>query len=406
MASQGGARPHGGQAAGIALLPARLLAAGWRAFAGRPSLWLASIVGFGFAYGTLLTVVAVGTGLEQTLAANVRNDRAVVMRLGAPTESGSSLLRDQVDVGVGNDGVAIRSPEFLILARDAAMKRAGATGPVVVRGVTEAGFEIRPEVRLVAGRMFRPGLNEVVVGVGAAHTFEGLHVGGEFSHYDFEKATWEVVGHFAADGSSYESEIWVDLHASQQMYRGGSNMLSVAWLQLETPEVLVPLRRELQDDPRYPVDLLSERSLVERRSGVALDRARVFGYAVGAVLGIGALFMGLGVAHTISAQARETVGLLATLGFPPSAIGGCITAVTLALCVAGCALGAVVAFAGLGGLTSSTVDGYGLQLSFAFGLDVRDCLGAASLMFGAALFGALAALVTASKSALGQLAPL
>lgn len=388
------------------MLSARLLVAGWRAFAGRPSLWLASIVGFGFASGTLLVVVAVGTGLERTLAASVRSDRAVVMRLGAPAESGSSLLREQVDVGVGNDGIVVRSPEFLIFARDIAMKRTGASGPVIVRGVTEAGLAIRPEVRVVAGRMFRPGLNEAVVGLGAVRTFEGLHLGGEFSHYNFEKATWKVVGHFAAAGSGYESEIWVDLHASQQMYRGGSNMLSVVWLQLEAPEALAPLRRELQDDPRYPVDVHSERSLVERRSGVALDRARAFGYMVAGVLGIGALFMGLGVAHSVSAQARDAVGLLATLGFPRGAIAGCITTATLAFCAAGCALGAAVAFGVLGGLTSSTVDGYGLQLSFAFGLDVRDCLVAASLMLGTALLGALVDVLTSSGHSPGQPAPL
>ena len=64
------------------MLSARLLVVGWRAFAGRPSLWLASIVGFGFASATLLVVVAIGTGLERTLAASVRSDRAVVMRPG------------------------------------------------------------------------------------------------------------------------------------------------------------------------------------------------------------------------------------------------------------------------------------------------------------------------------------
>ena len=389
------------------MLTVRLLVAGWRAFAGQPSLWLASTIGFGFASGTLLAVVAVGTGLESTFAAGVGKDRAVVMRLGAPAESGSSLLREQVDVGVGNDGIAVRSPEFLILARDVAMKRTGASGPVIVRGVTEAGLAIRPEVRLVAGRMFRPGLNEAVVGVGAVRMFEGLHLGGEFSHYNFEKATWKVVGHFAAAGSSYESEVWVDLHASQQMYRGGSNMLSVVWLQLEAPEALVPLRRELQDDPRYPVDVHSEQSIVERRSGVAVDRARAFGYAVAAVLGIGALFMGLGVAHSVSAQARETVGLLAILGFPRRAIAGCVTTVTLAFCAAGCALGAAIAAGVLGALSSSTVDGYGLQLSFTFGLDIHDCLAAASLMLGMALLGSLLDAVISSKAPPRlQLAPL
>lgn len=388
------------------MLAARLLVAGWRVFTGQPSLWLASTVGFGFACGTLLLVVAVGTGLERTLSASVRNDRAVIMRLGVPAESGSSLLRDEVDVGVGDDGIAVRSPEFLTFARDVAMKRAGAFGPVIVRGVTEAGLAIRPEIRLVAGRMFRPGLNEAVVGVGAVRTFEGLHVGGEFSHYDFEKATWKVVGHFVADGSSHESEIWVALHASQQMYRGGSNMLSVVWLRLEAPELLASLRQELQDDPRYPVDVLSERSLVERRSGVALDRAKAFGYAVGAVLGIGALFMGLGVAHTVSAQARAGVALLATLGFPRRAIAACITIATLAFCAAGCVLGAAVAFGVLGGLTSSTVDGYRLQLSFAFRLDVRDCLAAAALMLGTAFVGAVLDSVVSSKSPLRrQLVP-
>ena len=131
-----------------------------------------------------------------------------------------------------------------------------------MRGVEPTAFAIRDGFEIVAGRAFVPGRNEVIVGTAAANQFVGLEVG---DRKRWGENTWEVVGHFTANGSVYESEIWADARVVQPAYRRGNTFQSV-YAKLESPDAFQSFKDALTSDPRVEVDVMREKDYYEGQS--------------------------------------------------------------------------------------------------------------------------------------------
>src|SRR3954452_9163076 len=164
-----------------------------------------SILGIGVVIAVMLSMQALDRGVTLATQSSASKNILIVMREGSEAEISSWVTRDAEQVIRTLPGVAKVSPELTLIFK---LPRAGAPkgSNVIVRGVTPAAFEVRPYVKIVDGRMFRPSTNELIVSKRISDRFN-LHVGETFT---FGPNTWNIVGAFTANGSAYDSEIWAD----------------------------------------------------------------------------------------------------------------------------------------------------------------------------------------------------
>lgn len=209
---------------GNSVTAVRLGSGYWKVFLPSSESLASAVVGFACVAITLNCLTAVSAGFDQSFAltADEESNRFLIRKAGARSESGSSLFYEEVHVGTEIKEIDLRSEEFLVMVRDVPLRREGTSGAFLIRGVSEKAFGLRPEIELSDGRLFEPGRAEAIVGEAAANTFEGLEIGDTFNHVSplAGSISWKVVGHFRANGGIYESEAWVDLGASQSLYRG------------------------------------------------------------------------------------------------------------------------------------------------------------------------------------------
>ena len=365
----------------------------WRAFLPSTGATVAAALAFAMAAGTFVGVLSVGAGIKAAFSIGHESQKYVIQRVGARSESGSTLLDQEVYVGLENPGIDVLSPELLVLARNLRLSRDNAYAPLLIRGVTQTAFGLRPSFRISEGRMFTAGRAEAIVGEAAARTFDDMRVGDVISHHDFGPAEWTVVGHFSTDGDVHESEAWVDLATSQSVYRGGANMVSVVWATLKSGVSLETVQSALDADPRFPVTVVPERDILESRSGVSLSRFRSLATVVGTVLLLGSALVATIATQTVVAHSARAIRTLRTVGFSSPAIGWCLSLHILGPCVAGGIVGVSSVYTLLDGLPTSTTDGFGLQTSFDFTVSPADAVGS---VVGLALVGSFAAFGTAS----------
>jgi len=176
-----------------------------------------TVLGMGLVVFVFCAAWMLSHGLSETLVATGYDENAIVIRRSSQTEVQSILYRDQAaiiktdpGVAVGSDGTAQFANEILVLITQP--KRGttgtGASSNVPVRGVSELSFGLRPNMKLVEGRMWRPGTSEIIAGRKVANGFEGCGLGEQVR---FGTRDWTVVGVFESDGSGFESELWGDV---------------------------------------------------------------------------------------------------------------------------------------------------------------------------------------------------
>ena len=169
---------------------------------------LVIVVGIGGVVGVLVAMLSMSAGLGKTLNATGDPARAVVLRGGSNGElasfldrAGATLIRQDPAIARAQDGLPLASGEIIVVTE--VPRRGDTSGAnVSLRGVEQKGFELRPELRLVEGRRFKPGLRELIVGAGAYKQFEGLDVGRQLK---FRGSYWTIVGRFES-GDAHDSD--------------------------------------------------------------------------------------------------------------------------------------------------------------------------------------------------------
>jgi putative ABC transport system permease protein len=316
-------------------------------------------VGIGGVVAVLISVLAMATGLRNTLQAVGSPDRAVVVREGAISETLSSLSRDEL-VALDNapgiaGGAADRriSPEVVwteTFQRSPDLGR----GTALIRGVTPAGRAVHDEFAITAGRDLQPGLRELLVGAMAVREFDDLHLDAEPF---FLGTRWKVVGIFASGGDARESELITDAATLlSALSRADYNSATVT---LSDPAALAALKAALEDNPALNVDVQRESDYYEEQSQQISRPLFVVAYVVGGIMALGALFGALNTMYAaVSARAVE-IATLRALGFGavPVVVSVLIEAVVLAFI--GACLGGAVAWLLFHGNAFSTTSGFG-----------------------------------------------
>jgi putative ABC transport system permease protein len=323
---------------------------------------LAIIVGVAGVVIVSIAVFSIGEGVRHALTASTSSDAALVLRSGSDSEMMSGLQRDATRLIAEAPGVRAASAELYVIV-DLPKRSTGTDANVPLRGVQPSAFEVRENLRIVEGRKFEPGRNEIVVGRAAASQFAGLDLGNRLRWGQNE---WTVVGIFEAGGGLAESEIWCDVGVLQPAYRRGSTFQAV-YAKLESPEEFVGFKDNLTTDPRLDVKVIRESEYYESQSRTLHGIIKGLGVFIGLVMAIGATFGALNTMYSAVATRTREVATLRALGFGAGPVVISILAEALFLALVGGALGAAVAYLGFNGFRTATMNWSSFsQVAFQF----------------------------------------
>ena len=334
-------------------------------------------------------VLMLEAGLRQTLVATGSPNNVLAIRKGAATEVQSGVSREQAALieslpQIARDaaGQPRVSKEVVVLnslpKRNDDGSASGKRSNVPIRGVPPMGLALRPQVRIVEGRLFRPGSSEIVVGASVARQFAGVELGQSLS---FAQRQWQVVGIFDAGRTAFDSEIWGDAEQLSQAFRrfGYSSVIA----ELDTPEAFDALLAAVEAEPRLTVEIKRERQFYEDQSRALANFLRLLGLTLSVIFSLGAI---IGAAITMyAAVATRTgeIGTLRALGFARRSILAAFLLESLLLAAAGGLVG-LTAASFLQAITISTTNFQSFaELAFSFAL--TPTIAAASLAFALAM---------------------
>ena len=326
------------------------------------------VVGIAGVVAVLVALLAMAEGYSETLRKTGGVDTAIVMRGASASEVMSVLERESIvqiaqAAGVARDakGTPIASDE-IVVAANLPVKggHADDEGSVQLRGVGEQAWAVRPQVKIVDGRRFTPGLRELIVGRGAVRQFAGLAPGSEIR---LGTHPWKVAGVFAS-GDAMESEIWGDATAVADIYRRGSSRNAVT-VRLEDPKSFAAFKTALEANPQLKVDAATTLDYFGKQSEQMTQVIRAMGIAVGAIMAIGAMFGALNTMFAaVAARARE-IATLRAIGFPGLPVVVAVMLETMLLALVGGLIGGALAWLIFNGYSASTMAGGSVgQLAF------------------------------------------
>jgi len=348
--------------------------------------WTSILTAGGMALVTFVfaAVLMLAQGLQQTLIDTGSPDNVIVLRGGAETEVSSAidrgsaaLIEVQPEVIQDGRGEPMASKEALVLVT-VPKKRTNAPTNVVVRGVGSQAMNLRPQVKLIAGRNFRPGSREVIAGKSIAETVKGGSLGQTLS---FALSQWNVVGVFDAGKTAFNSEVWGD--ADQLLSAFRRTTYSDVILKVPGQEAFEDLKNRLEKDPRLTVQVKREIAFYQQQSEVMAKFIRILGLATTMFFSIGAILGAMVTMYSAVANRTAEIGTLRALGFKRGNILVSFLAESLLLGL----IGGTVGVAGgslLQLLTISTVN-WTTFSELAFGFELTPSIAASTMAFAVAM---------------------
>lgn len=360
---------------------------------------LVIVIGVAGVTAVLTSVLAMSSGFRQTLNRDGRADRALILTNNAESEASSFLSRTDVDAireapgirrNANND--AIVSAEVILVA-PLSRKRDGSDVNVTLRGVGETIAALRPELRIVEGRMFRSGVHELVVGRSAQAQFAGLELGEQVRLQDGD---WTVVGVFESAGSARESELLADAETVVAAYKLGS--FNTVHVLLESPGSVGVLAEGLRAIPTLMVEARSEPDYLATASRSINSLLQLVAYSIGSIMGIGAFFGALNTMYSATSARSSEIATLRAMGFGARVVVASVLIEGLLLALAGAVVGVTAAYLGFNGRTISTLGGAVWDSQLVYALTVTPSVIATALMLASAV-GLLGGLLPAIRVA-------
>ncbi len=333
----------------------------------------ATIFGVAGVVAVFIGVLSIAAGFHRAMSASGAPDAAIVLRSGADSEMVSGFVREETRLIADAPGIARRGSSALVSAElfviiNLPKRSTGTDANVPLRGVEGAATEVRDNVRIVEGRMFEGGRNEVVVGVGAAREFAGLAVG---SKIKVGRELWSVVGLFSANGGVAESEIWTDAKVLQGAYNRGDSFQSVS-VRLASPGAFQQFKDALTSNPQLNVKVLRPAEYYVEQSEMLTRLITTVGVLVASLMAIGALFGALNTMYSAVAARTREIATLRALGFGAGAVVIALMLEALVLALLGGAIGAVLAYLAFDNFRAATMNWQSFsQVTFAFAVTPR-----------------------------------
>ncbi|MFZ6801320.1 ABC transporter permease [Undibacterium sp. Di24W] len=266
-------------------------------------------------------VLMMSEGIRATLVATGQPDNILVLRKGAGAEINSGISRDQAaiieslpGIATNKEGKALISKEPVVL-NNLPKRSNGKPSNVTLRGTSALGLELRPQVKMIEGRMFRPGTSEIIAGRSISRGFRGTGLG-ETLH--FAQRDWVVVGIFDSGKTGFDSEIWGDNEQMMAAFR--RNAYSTIVFRLNDPTATTALQTAITNDPRLQIDAKPEIQFYAEQSEALATFIRILGLSLSVIFSIGAIVGAMITMFAAVAQRIGEIGTLRALGFRRSAV--------------------------------------------------------------------------------------
>jgi putative ABC transport system permease protein len=278
---------------------------------------IVAVIGIAGTVGVFVAMLSLARGFKATLVSSGSEDNAIIMRAGATSEMTGGvgidtvkILQDAPGIARGADGPLVTAE--VVLVAPIPLKSTGTDANVQIRGVSKNVLEIRNKVKIVEGRMFQAGLDEVVVGKNANVSYSGLTVGNTIS---LGNVQWKVVGVFDAGGSSFDSEVWCDGHLLGPAYNRPDTFFQSVTAHLTSPGALQQLKDSATSDPRLNVDVSREIDYYSKQSTRLTTLITVLGGLVAGIMAIGAVFGALNTMYSAVSERGREIATMRALGF-------------------------------------------------------------------------------------------
>jgi putative ABC transport system permease protein len=354
-------------------------------------------IGMALVVYVFATVLMLSEGLEKTLIATGSPDNVLVIRRASSTEIQSAIDREQAslieslpEIASNADGKRVVSKELIVLV---VLPRRGATdlSNVTVRGLSENGLQLRPQIRLTQGRMFRPGSSEIITGNKIVQGFTGAGIGDKLR---LGMREWTVVGIFDAGDTGFSSEIWGDVDQLMQGFR--RNVYSSVIFKLPEVSAFERVKSRIENDQRLTLEAKREAVFYAEQSEVMANFLRILGITLSMIFSIGAIIGAMITMYASVASRTTEIGTLRALGFRRSSILGAFLAESLALGLIGGIAGVVLASC-MQFLTISTMN-WKTFAELAFTFTLTPAIITKSLVF-ALLMGFIGGFLPAARAA-------
>jgi putative ABC transport system permease protein len=365
---------------------------------------LVIIVGIAGVVAVLISVLAMSLGFRTTIKGDASADRVMVFSRGASAENESGLSRENVAAvinaaGIKHDarGSPVVSAELILIA-PVARKRDNSDVYVTLRGVGPQYFAMRPELKLVSGRLFRAGNQELMVGASAGGQFAGLEIGNQIRLQDGD---WTVVGTFAGGNGSRESELIADAQTVMSAYKlDAFNSVSIVQ---DSGDAFATLKAALAQDSTLLVDVRTEPEYLASASSSVNRMLQLVAYAIGSIMALGALFGALNSMHSAVAARTVEIATLRVIGFGSTAVAVAVLIEALLLALAGAIAGAALAYAAFNGTQISTLGGAVWDSQLVYSLSITPSLVVMAILIACSL-GLLGGIVPAIRAARANVA--
>jgi putative ABC transport system permease protein len=367
----------------------------------RAAASLVVVVGITGVVAVLISVFALSNGFRRTIESATQPGRVIVLSSGSESESGSAMSRAAADTIMLRDAVrrdaagkAIASAEAVIPAR-VAKKSDGTDAYISLRGIGPRGLAVHREIRVVSGRLFRPAVNELIVGRGARQLFANLEVG---DYVDLRGGRWQVVGEFTSGGSALESGLIADADTVLAAYN--SKMFNSVVLELANSSGFDELRNTLRSDPTLEVEALRESEYVAQLSKPWRRILDWLAYSIGSIMAAGALCAALNTMYSAVSARRGEIATLRAIGFGALPIVLSVLVEALLLASVGAGLGCLIAYGLFNGNAISTIGGavWGTQLVYRLAVTPELMLAGVATALVLGLLGGLLPALQAARA--------
>ena len=327
-----------------------------------------AVIGIAGVVGVLVGVLAIAEGFRRAMTVSGSPDVAVVLRGGADTEMTSGLERDATRTigdapGVARDANGPLTSAELFVIINLPKRTTGTDANVPLRGVQQGAFAVRGNIRIVEGRRFATGRNEIIVGAGAARAFAGLDVG---KRIHVGQDVWNIVGVFTANGGIAESEIWADTDVLQPAYHRNDTFQAV-YVKLVSAAAFREFKESLTANPKLNVKVERQSDFYAEQSTAVTRFITTIGVFIASLMALGALFGALNTMYSAVAARTREIATLRALGFGAGPVVFSVLSESVLLSTAGGLLGAAAAYLLFDGYRASTINWQSFsQVTFAF----------------------------------------
>ena len=323
------------------------------------------------------SILMLAQGLQTTLVETGSYDNVIAIRKGSGTEGQSgidrlqaSILETSPEVATGPDGGRLVAKEVVVLIT---LPKRGSDKPsnVMIRGVSAASLAMRPQVRIIEGRMPRPGSSEIMAGQSMTKRFKG---GGVGETIRFGMRDWTVVGIFDAGNTAFSSELWGDVDQLMQAFR--RQAYSSVLFKLYDASLYDQVKERVEKDPRLTVEVKRENRHYLDQSEMMAKFLRILGISLTIIFSLGAIIGAMITMYAAVATRTTEIGTMRALGFQRRSILGAFLFEALLLGLLGGGSGLAIASL-MQFITVSTVNFQTFsELAFRFTLTARIALGA------------------------------